>query len=67
MDYIRTQKAAGNTKYDVDTATSAWHFGMSVVNSGQTNVGDVALNIWELECNAYEWTQEAIRYQGSRL
>ena len=61
MDYIRTQKAAGNTIYDVDTATSAWHNGSSVVNSGQTNAGDVALNIWDLESNAFEWTQETAR------
>ncbi|MBO5413169.1 MAG: hypothetical protein J6A29_02525, partial [Clostridia bacterium] len=62
MDFIRTQKAAGKTTYNVDTATSAWHSGSSVVNSGQANpgvTGDVALNIWDLESNAYEWTQEA--------
>ena len=65
MDYIRAQKTAGNTTYDVDTATSTWHNGSSVVNSGQANAGDVALNIWDLESNAWEWTQEAYRYQSS--
>ena len=63
MDYIRAQKTEGNTTYDVDTANSAWHNGSSVVKSGQANAGDVALNIWDLESNAREWTQEAYRYQ----
>ena len=59
MDFIRTQKAAGKTTYDVDVATSSWHKGSEVANSGQANSGDVALNIWDLESNAMEWTQEA--------
>ena len=62
MQFIRDQKTAGNTTYDVDTATSSWHSGSAVVNSGQLNpgeTGDVALNIWDLESNAFEWTQEA--------
>ncbi|MGN1301048.1 MAG: hypothetical protein ACI4U9_00715, partial [Clostridia bacterium] len=66
MDFIRTQKEAGKTTYDVDTATSSWHGSSNghtgVVKSGQANsgeTGDVALNIWDLESNAYEWTQEA--------
>ena len=61
MEFIRTQKAAGKTKYNVDSATPSWHPGYlgSVVKSGQANSGDVALNIWDLESNAYEWTQEA--------
>ena len=62
MDFIRTQKTAGKTTYDVDTATSSWHTGSRVVKSGQANpgaTGDVALNIWDLESNAREWTQEA--------
>ena len=62
MDFIRTQKTAGKTTYDVDTNTDAWHNGSSVVKSGQANPGangDVALNIWDLESNVYEWTQEA--------
>ena len=61
MQLIRDQKTAGNTTYDVDTATSGWHTG-SAVNSAQANpgaTGDVALNIWDLESNAFEWTQEA--------
>ena len=67
MEYIRAPKTAGNTTYDVDTATSTWHGSNNghtgVVKSGQANAGDVALNIWDLESNAYEWTQEANRYQ----
>ena len=62
MQFIREQKTAGNTTYDVDTATSSWHTGSAVVNSGQLNpgtTGDVALNIWDLESNARDWTQEA--------
>ncbi|MBO5412941.1 MAG: hypothetical protein J6A29_01310 [Clostridia bacterium] len=61
MDFIRTQKAAGKTTYDVDKVTYSWHK-TSVVNSGQANpgaTGDVALNIWDLESNATEWIQEA--------
>ena len=62
MDFIRTQKAAGKTEYNVGSSTSFWHSGSGVVNSGQANpgaTGDVALNIWDLESNAWEWTQEA--------
>ena len=63
MDFIRTQKAAGKTTYDVDSSTASWHGSANghtgVVNSGQANSGDVALNIWDLESNALEWTQEA--------
>ena len=70
MEYIRAQKTAGNTTYDVDNYTSAWHGSANghtgVVNSGQANAGDVALNIWDLKCNAREWTQEAYRYLLSR-
>ena len=68
MQFIRDQKTAGNTTYDVDTATSSWHTGSAVVNSGQLNLGetgDVALNIWDLESNALEWTLEAY-YTGTR-
>ena len=74
MNYIREQKAAGNTTYDVDNETYAWHDSSNghtgVVNSGQANPGtkgDVALNIWDLESNAREWTQEAYRCWLSRL
>ena len=71
MDFIRNQKTAGKTTYDVDTATPSWHPGASgsVVKSGQANPGangDVALNIWDLESNAWEWTQEA-NYSGVRV
>ena len=60
MDYIRAQRTAGKTTYNVDTATSSWHQGASVVNSAQAaNAEDVALNIYDLESNAYDWTQEA--------
>jgi len=63
MDYIRTQKTAGKTTYDVDIKTDSWHGSSNghtgVVNSAQANEGDVALNIWDLESNAIEWTQEA--------
>ena len=62
MQFIRDQKEAENTTYDVDTPTDAWHTGSGVVNSAQANpgeTGDVALNIWDLESNACEWTQEA--------
>ena len=66
MQFIRDQKTAGNTTYDVDTKTATWHGSANghtgVVNSAQANpgeTGDVALNIWDLESNAREWTQEA--------
>ena len=66
MQFIRDQKTAGNTSYNVDTATATWHGSSNghtgLVNSAQANpgtTGDVALNIWDLESNAYEWTQEA--------
>ena len=58
MQFIRDQKTAGNTTYDVDTGTDNWHKGTSVTNSGQANSEDVALNIWDLESNATEWIQE---------
>ena len=67
MDYIREQKTAGNTTYDVDIVTDEWYHGSSVVNSGQANPGtegDVALNTWDLASNAYEWTQEATQGRG---
>ena len=67
MQFIRDQKTAGNTTYDVDTSTSRWHPGSAVANSGQLNpgtTGDVALNIWDLESNALEWTQEAYSTVG---
>ena len=68
MEFIRTN----DTNYNVGSPTSAWHGSSNgnteVVNSGQANkttvgvngaIGDVALNIWDLEANAREWTQEA--------
>lgn len=58
MEFIRNQKSLGNTNYDVDTLTADWHQDTKVVKSGQANDGDVALNIWDLESNAREWTQE---------
>ncbi len=67
MNFIRKQNEAGKTNYTVDTSTSSWHHGSSLVNSGQLNPGengDVALNIWDLECNGKEWTQEATSSQG---
>ena len=57
MDFIRTQKAAGKTTFDVDVVNLSRH--NVSANSGQANSGDVALNIWDLESNAMEWTQEA--------
>lgn len=59
MDFIRAQKAKGNTTYDVDKATPTWHKGSNLKKSAQANSKDIALNIWDLECNAYEWTQES--------
>ncbi len=62
MDFIRTQKTAGNTTYNVDSATESWHQYSSEVEAGKSEsgkAGDVALNIWDLEGNAFEWTQEA--------
>lgn len=70
MDYIRQQNKAGKTEYNVDTPKSEWHTGSGIVNAGTANpttmdeagniiLGDVALNIWDLESNAWEWTQEA--------
>ncbi len=60
MEFIREQKNVGNTKYDVDHSTSSWHPGSSgsVKNSGTANSGDIALNIWDLGSNGFEWTQE---------
>ena len=66
MDFIRDQKAAEKTTYDVDNSTHSWHKGPWIGTgsaSGQANpntvdsygniiFGDVALNIWDLESNA---------------
>ena len=63
MEFIREQKELGKTTYDVDTETESWHTDDVVRNSGQQNpakdgdTGDVALNIWDLESNAYEASQ----------
>ena len=66
MDYIRAQKTAGYTTYDVDTETPSWHDSWNghtgIVNSAQANEGDVALNIWDLESNETERTQEGMRW-----
>lgn len=59
MDYIRAQKTAGKTTYDVDAPTGSWHQGSGAVNSAQANAGDIALNIYDLEANCWEWIQEA--------
>ena len=62
MDYIITQKTAGKTTYDVDATTESWHGSSNghtgVVNSAQANAEDIALNIYDLESNGWEWTQE---------
>lgn len=63
MEYIRAQRTNGKTTYNVDAGTASWHGESNghagIVNSGQANLEDVALNIYDLESNALEWTQEA--------
>ena len=47
--------------YDVTTATSSWHTGLSVVESGQ-NKEDKACNIYDLESNSREYVAEKNSY-----
>ncbi len=59
MDFINEKQSS----YGTTTAHSEWHQGSSVVKSGENTASlstqDKALNIWDLESNAYDWIQEA--------
>lgn len=66
MQFIRKQNSVGKTTYNVDEENKNWHDKHNNSNilskSGQANpgkTGDVALNIWDLEANGSEVTQEA--------